>query len=137
MLSNEGSKVSISDTAFVQDTLRSVYTVERFGSVKAAQTEAYNFLRKRVTGRQLTLRRVRTFFEGKAKAVRGEEKDAVRAAQIEEAKREYQELKTKLARMEAALAVADQAFLGPQMDAYRGSQAEMGAMDRAGTQPGE
>lgn len=125
---------SVSDPLFVQDTLRSIYTKERFGSVKAAQIEAFTFLRPRVKHSLLTLRRVRHFFEGTAKIVRGEEKDAVRAAQIEEAKREYRELTNRLARLEAAFAVADAEFFGPQMDAHRRASAPVGGLDRPGTE---
>lgn len=117
MLSSEDNKVSISDTDFVQNTLRDVYTVERFGSVKAAQIAAYDFLRKRVRGRTLTLRRVRTFFEGKAKAVRGEEKDAVRAAQIEEARNERNALRARLDRLDGLLAEMDAELFSPALAA--------------------
>lgn len=91
MLSKNGKSSSMSDTAFVQETLRGVYTVERFGSVKAAQGAALDFMRKRV--RNMTARRIRSFFEGTARIIRGEEKDAVRAAEIEEGRREQAELR--------------------------------------------
>lgn len=136
MLSNGDKSKSMSDTVFVQDTLRAVYTVERFGSVKAAQTEAYDFIRMRVR-KTLTMRRVRAFFEGKAKVIHGEEKDAVRAAQIEEARREYNTLRSRLASLEAALARTDSDFHGPSMDAYRGIADGMGRNDSAGNQAGE
>ena len=109
----------MSDTAFVQNTLRGVYTVERFGSVKAAQYEAFTVLRKRVTGQKLTLRRVRAFFEGKARIVRGEEKDAVRAAQIEEALRERTALRARLDNLDALLAKVGEEFRGPLLEAIR------------------
>jgi hypothetical protein len=119
----------MSDTAFVQQTLGEIYTTKRFGSVKGAQYEAYSTLRKHIRERPLTLRRVRAFFEGKAKVIRGEEKDAVRAAKNEETRREYQELKARLSRLEASMSVADEAFFGPQMDAYRTLANGMGGLD--------
>lgn len=119
----------MSDTAFVQETLTEIYTVKRFGSVKAAQFEAWGFLRKRVKEKPLKMRRVRAFFEGKAKIVRGEEKDAVRAAQIEEAKREQQELRARLARLDAALAVADQEFHREAREALQSSLGGLRRMD--------
>lgn len=133
MLSKKDKSESMSDTVFVRDTLREVYSIERFGSIKAAQTEAFDFLRKKIREKPLKMRRVRAFFEGQAKVIRGEEKDAVRAAQIEEARREYQSIKAKLARMEAALAVADAEFFGPQMDAYRSATTPLGQLDCTGT----
>src|SRR5690606_34175663 len=99
--------------------IREVYDPARFGSVKAAQIAAWHFLRKRVQ-KDLTLRRIRSLWEGTARRVDGEEKDALRAAQIEEARNEYQALRGRLASLEANLAVVDPAFFGPEMDAYRG-----------------
>jgi len=126
----------MSDSVFVQDTLRSVYTVERFGSVKAAQIEAYEFIRIRVR-KNLTLRRVRHFFEGTARRVDGEEKDAVRMAQIEEARNEQRELRARLARLDAALARVDEDFHGPQMAAHREAAFGLGRMDLPRTQGGK
>jgi predicted nuclease with TOPRIM domain len=111
----------MSDTAFVQNTLKEVYTVERFGSVKAAQIEAYKFLRERVSG-QITLRRVRSFFEGKARIVRGEEKDAVRAAQIEEARNERAKLRARLDRLDALIAEVDQEFARSKVEMARSQE---------------
>lgn len=107
MSKGEDKIVSNCDTAFVQRTLRETYTVERFGSVKAAQYAAFDYLRSQVTGHQLTMRRVRAFFEGKAKIVRGEEKDAVRAARIEEAQHERRALRARLERLDALIAAVD------------------------------
>lgn len=104
----------MSDTVFVQRTLREIYTAERFGSVKAAQFEAYNFLRRQVSG-QITLRRVRAMFEGKANIIRGEEKDAVRTARLEEAQNERLALRARLERLDDLLAAMDQEFHGPAL----------------------
>jgi hypothetical protein len=124
----------MSDTAFVQETLTGIYTVKRFGSVKAAQFEAWDFLRKRVREKPLKMRRVRTFFEGTAKVVRGEEKDAVRAAEIEEARREQSELRARLARLDAALALADEAFHRETRAALQSSLGELRRMDSSGNE---
>ena len=122
----------MSDTAFVQETLRGVYTVERFGSVKAAQGAALDFMRKRV--RNMTARRIRSFFEGTARIIRGEEKDAVRAAEIEEGRREQAELRARLARLDAALAVADQEFHRESRAALQSSLGGLRGVDRTGTE---
>jgi hypothetical protein len=114
------------DQAFVQGTLRDVYTIERFGSIKNAQYEAWKFLRERVTGRELTLRRVRPFFEGTARVVRGEEKDAVRAAQIEEARNERIALRARLERLDDLLTRMDEEFHGPALEALRGQMRDTG-----------
>lgn len=119
MLSKSDKSRSMSDTAFVQDALKDVYTVERFGSVKAAQTEAYDFLRRHVRQKPLTFRRVRSFFEGKAKIIRGEEKDAVRIAQIEEARNEQRQLRERLARLDRVLSVVDEEFHSETLAALR------------------
>lgn len=118
MLSKSDKSKSMSDTAFMQDTLKAIYTVQRFGSVKAAQTEAFNFIGARVK-KKMTMRRVRAFFEGKAKIVHGEEKDAARAAQIEEAKRERTLLRSRLDSLDALLASVDEEFHGPTLEALR------------------
>lgn len=123
----------MSDTVFVHETLTGIYTAKRFGSVKAAQYAAWDFLRRRVQ-KELTPRRVRSFFEGRAARIDGEEKDAVRAAQIEEARNEQRELLSRLAALDAALARIDPDFHGPQMAAHRQATSGVGRVDRPGNQ---
>lgn len=132
MLSKNDKGVSMSDTVFAQHVVKEAFPRERYGSVKAAQLAAYDYLRRRLSG-NVTLRRVRSIWEGKAKRIDGQEKDALRRAQIEEARNEYQALRGRLASLEAALAVADPAFFGPEMDAYREMAAPMGLNRRAGS----
>lgn len=117
MLSKRDKVMSNVDTVFVQSTLRQIYTTERFGSVKAAQVAAYDYLRARVTGHRLTLRRVRAMFEGKANIIRGEEKDAVRAAHIEEAGNERRILLERLQRLDQLLAAVGTDGAGPLVPA--------------------
>lgn len=120
------SDKNMHDAVYVQNVLKDVYTVQRFGSVKSAQYEAYDCLRKRVTGRKLTLRRVRTFFEGKARKVREEEKQAVQAARLEEALRERTSLRTRLDQLDALLAAVDAEFHGPTLEALLDQMREKG-----------
>lgn len=111
----------MSDTAFMKENLPDVYDPKRYGSVKAAQIAAYDFMKRRVS-KELKLRRIRQLWEGKAARVDGEEKDALREAQIEEARRERNELRARLDRLDAALAMVDEEFHGPTLEALRASQ---------------
>ncbi len=124
----------MSDTVFMQNNLPEVFDPRRYGSVKAAQIAAYDFMKGRVK-KQLKLRRIRQLWEGQAARVDGEEKDALREAQIEEARNEYQALRCRLASLEAALGVADPEFFGPQMDAYRGPSNGLVGSHRPRTEP--
>jgi BMFP domain-containing protein YqiC len=128
VLSKDDKSKSMSDTTFMQDNLPEVFDPRRYGSVKAAQIAAYDFMKGRVQ-KKLKLRRIRQLWEGKASRVDGEEKDALRQAKIEEARNEYKALRSRLASLEAALAAVDEDFHGPQMDAYRASATGLGRSD--------
>ncbi len=106
VLSERDKNKSMSDTVFARDVIRDAFPKDRHGSVKAAQSAAFSFIRKHVE-KDFTFRRVRAIWEGTARRIDGEEKDALRRAQIEEAKREQAELRARLARLDEALAVAD------------------------------
>ena len=127
MASKRDKRMSVSDTVYVHETVTQIYTVKRFGSKKNAQYAAWDFLRQRVQ-KELKQRRVRAFFEGKAARIDGEEKDAVRAAQIEETRNEQRELLARLAALDAALAAIDPDFHGPQMAAHRHASGALGRM---------
>lgn len=58
MLSKRDKSTSMSDTTFMQNNLPEVFPPRRYGSVKAAQIAAYDFMKGRVT-KELKLRRVR------------------------------------------------------------------------------
>lgn len=132
MLSKNDKSESMSDTVFMQNNLPEVFDPRRYGSVKAAQIAAYDFMKGRVS-KNLKLRRIRQLWEGKAARVDGEEKDALRQAKIEEARNEYKALRGRIASLEAALATVDPDFFGPQMDAYRGPASGLGCSHRSGT----
>lgn len=125
MLSKNDKSKSMSDTAFMQNNLPEVFNPRRYGSVKAAQIAAYDFMKGRVS-KDLKLRRVRQLWEGRATRVDGEEKDALRHAQIEEARNEYKALRRRLEHLETFLAVADQARAGAPLDEGRRAQSELG-----------
>lgn len=107
MLSKRDKRLSMSDTAFAREAIREAFSPIKYGSVKAAQGAAYDFMRPLVV-KNFRPRRVRQLWEGKATRVDGEEKDALRRAKIEETKREYRELKHRLAVLESTLARIDQ-----------------------------
>ncbi|WP_292210584.1 hypothetical protein [Mesorhizobium sp.] len=130
VLSKNDKSESMSDTVFMQNNLPEVFDPRRYGSVKAAQIAAYDFMKGRVQ-KKLKLRRIRQLWEGRASRVDGEEKDALRQAKIEEARNEYKALRSRLASLEAALAAADEDFPGTQMDAYRPAPRGMGRDNRA------
>lgn len=96
----------MSDTAYMSENLPLVFNPKRYGSVKAAQIAAYDFIRPRVN-KHLKLRRVRQLWEGKATRVDGEEKDALPQAEVEEARNEQRELRARLHRLDALLARVD------------------------------
>ena len=100
------------DTDFAMDAIRNAFPKERYGSVIAAQCEAYTFLMKQRLRKTITMRRVRAMWEGKAVRIDGEEKDALRRAKVEEAKNEYLYLRRRLSELDATLAEMDQARFG-------------------------
>lgn len=133
MLSKDDKSSSMSDTTFMQNNLPEVFDPRRYGSVKAAQIAAYDFMKGRVS-KDLKLRRVRQLWEGRATRVDGEEKDALRHAQIEEARNEYKALRRRLEHLETFLAVANKAETGPTLDKSRKSQSELGRRYRPGSE---
>ncbi len=129
MLSKNDKSKSMSDTLYMKENLPLVWSVERFWSVKAAQYAAYVFMKPRVV-KDLKLRRIRQLWEGKAGRVDGEEKDAVRLAQIEEAKHERAALRARLDRLDGLLAAVDEEFHGPTIAILREQASRQGRASR-------
>lgn len=129
MLSQRDKDQGMSDTAFYQEAMRGAFPKSRYGGAKAAIYAAYRFISPRVQ-KNFTERRARSIWEGTAARIDAEEAHAIRQAEIAEASREYRELRCRLAKLETALAVADEEFFGPQMDAHRRASAPLGGMDR-------
>lgn len=96
----------MSDTAYAQSLFNEAFPVGRHGSVKAALYAGYRFLSPRLQ-KEFTLRRARAIREGQAKRIDAEEMAALRAAQLEEARNEQRELRARLARLDASLALLD------------------------------
>lgn len=128
MLSEKDKSVSTCDSEFYRDVARETWPRQRFGSVKASINAMQRFISPRVR-KEFTHRRARSIMEGTARRIDAEEASAIRQAQIEEARREHQELKVRLARLDAALAAVDPDFFGPEMEARRGASSPVGRVD--------
>lgn len=135
MLENDPKNLSsrdkaMSDTVYAQSLFREAFPLSRYGKAAAAICEAYRVLKPLVEPhieREFTVRRARSLHEGSARRIDGAEIDALKLAQIEEAKREQKELRARLARLDEALAMADEDFhretrtaLREQMGGFRG-----------------
>lgn len=129
MVSQRDRERGMSDTAYYQGMMRDSFPKWRYGGAKAAIYAGYRFIAPKVT-KHFTERRARSIWEGTAARIDAEEADALRRAQIEEAKREYRELQDRLASLESSLAVADEAFFSPEMAAYRSVANGVGGVDR-------
>lgn len=125
MLSQQDKSKSMSDTVFYQGVVRETWPIARFGSVKASLNAMHRFVSPRVS-KEFTHRRARSIWEGTARRIDAEEASAIQKAQIEEARCERQQLHARLARLDAALAVADEEFFGPQMEAIRDQARHVG-----------
>lgn len=101
----------MSDTVYARDLIREAFPRERHGSVIAAQCAAYTAIRKAVS-KEITLRRIRSIWEGRARRIDNEEAVALRRAKIEEARREQIELRIRLSQLDAALAQMDADMAG-------------------------
>lgn len=131
MLFQKDKDKGMSDTTFYSAVMREAYPVpRRYSSVKAALNEAVRFIAPKVS-KDFTHRRARSIWEGTARRIDAEEAAALRLAEIEESKREYRELQARLASLETSLALADEAFHGPSMVAYRSLANGVGQLDRS------
>lgn len=101
----------MSDTVYAKGLIREAFPRARHGSVIAAQCAAYTSLRKALV-KEITLRRIRSIWEGKARRIDNEEAAALRRAKLEEARREQEELRIRLSQLDAALAEMDADLAG-------------------------
>jgi hypothetical protein len=131
MLSKKDKSVTTCDSEYYRDIAREVWPPRRFGSVKASLNAMHRFISPKVH-KEFTHRRARSIWEGTARRIDAEEAAAIKRAQIEEARREYAELRARLVRLDEALARADEDFHGPQMEAHREAASRLGRMDLAG-----
>ena len=112
VLSKRDKSSSMSDTClsendkdFARRVIREAFPTKRYGSVLAAQCEAFTFLARQGLEKTVTMRRVRAIWEGQALRIDGEEKDALRRAAIEERKRERTDLRNRLSELDEELAL--------------------------------
>lgn len=105
-VSNKGKRMS--DVYFAQTMFREAFPQRRYGSVKAALYEAHRFISRRVR-KDFTERRVRSIWEGTAKRIDAEEMEALKAALQEEARREQNELRARLASLDEKIAAFEAA----------------------------
>ena len=115
----------MSDTAYYSGIMKESYPVpRRYSTVKGALNEAVRFIAPKVS-KDFSHRRARAIWEGRARRIDAEEAAALRLAEIEEGRREQRELRQRLARLDAALAVADEAF---HCEARAALQSQMGGL---------
>jgi len=101
----------MSDVFYAQSLLREAFPRSRYGKVDAVFYEARKFLNRRVN-KEVTLRRVRTIWEGRARRIDSEEMEALKAALIEEERREQKELRARLAALDEKIAAFDAITVG-------------------------
>ena len=111
MLSNSDKDSSkrakvMSDAFYAQNLLKEAFPESRYGSVKGAIFAAYRFVSPKVT-KEVTPRRIRSIRDGTARRIDAEEMEALKAAIIEEAHREQQELRARLAALDKKVAAFD------------------------------
>lgn len=99
---NEGGDMS-ADVLEARDLLRVAFPLGRYGKLDNVFFEASKFI-NRFVQKEFTQRRARSIWEGTARRIDAEEMDALRAAAIEESKREQRELRARLAALDAKLA---------------------------------
>ncbi|MCH4542946.1 hypothetical protein [Ochrobactrum sp. A-1] len=108
MLSFKDKNMLQCDTVEAQRMMRDAFPTRRTGSVKASIYQAYRAL-KPLLIKDFTPRRARSIWEGAARRIDGEEMNALRQLKIMEARREREEVSERLAQLDAALALLDQA----------------------------
>lgn len=96
----------MTDAFYAQNLLREAFPEQRYGSVKGAIFAAYRFISPKVS-KDLTPRRIRSIREGTARRIDAEEMEALKAAIIEESRREQSELRSRLAALDEKVAAFD------------------------------
>jgi len=135
--SRKDKDYSMSDTAYYSGIMREAYPVpRRYSTVKGALNEAVRFIAPKVS-KDFSHRRARAIWEGRARRIDAEEAAALRLAEIEEGRREQRELRQRLARLDAALAVADEAFHCETRTAMQSQMGGLRGMDRTRDHGGE
>lgn len=115
---SDKGKSKMDDVAQTNILFQQAFPLRRYGSVKEMINASVRFIAPRVH-KEFTHRRARSIWEGTARRIDGEEKDAFRQAVIEEDRREQRELRARLAALDARLSTVDPEFHGPALAAHR------------------
>lgn len=115
------------DVLHARELLQQGFPENRYGSVKGLLYEAQRYISRKVK-KEFTHRRTRSIWEGTARRIDSEEMDALRLAVFEESKREQQELRARLASLDAMLASVDEDFHGETLAALRAQQGGLGGI---------
>lgn len=121
----ERSKGKMNDVLEAQALFKDAFPRWRYSSVKDMINDGYRVLSRQVT-KEFTHRRVETIWQGTARRIDGEEKDALRLAAVEEHRREQKELRARLAALDERLSTTDPEFHGPSLEAYRAQASGLG-----------
>lgn len=105
-----GKKV-MSPTLAARELMRDAWPIQRYGKLDNVFYNAVRFISPRVN-KDFTPRRARSIWEGSARRIDSEEMDALRAALIEEAHREQQELRARLAALDKKVAAFNESVAG-------------------------
>ena len=136
MLGQSDKDKAVSDTAFYSGVMRGAFPRHRYGGAKPAIYAAFRFIAPKVT-KKFTERRARAIWEGTARRIDAEESAVLRLAEIEEGRREQRELRERLARLDTALAMVDEAFHCEARAAMRSQVGGIRGMDMPGNCGGE
>ncbi|MBX5190153.1 hypothetical protein HJB86_14680 [Rhizobium sp. NZLR3b] len=101
----------MSPTLQAKVLMQDAWPIRRFGKLENIFFHAVRFISPRVT-KQFTPRRARSIWEGTARRIDSDEMDALRAAIIEEAHREQQELRARLAALDKKVAAFSESVAG-------------------------
>lgn len=99
-------KKVMSPTITAKDLMRDAWPMRRYGKLDNIFYQAVRFISPRVT-KTFTTRRARSIWEGTARRIDSDEMDALRAALLEESRRETAELRARLAALDKKIAAFD------------------------------
>lgn len=108
----EKSKVKrMSDVFTAQSLLKDAFPLRRYGKLDNVFYESCRFV-NRLVRKDFTPRRARSIWEGTARRIDAEEMEALKAALLEETRREQLELRARLAALDEVLAYREAAARG-------------------------
>lgn len=108
-----------------RDTFRAAWPLSRYGKLDNVFYQAVRWVAPRVS-KDFTPRRARSIYEGTARRIDSEEMDALRAALIEESKREQRELRARLAALDEKIAAFDAVTAGQALEQSSEHSGRMG-----------